>query len=401
MDTKSQLKKIAKIIKLDPEVIKKLEKPDRILKFQIPIKMDNGKIKKFSGYRVQHNNSRGPYKGGIRYHPEVDLEEVKNLAFWMTFKCAVAGIPFGGGKGGVSVDPKKLSKKELERLTRGYTKKLYKFVGPKVDVPAPDVYTNAQTMSWFYDEFSRIAGKPTPACVTGKPIELGGSLGRDKATAQGGEFVLLEAMKKLKINVKEAKVVVQGFGNAGNHIAKLLYQKGCKIIALCDSKGAIYNPQGFDPVKVLKYKEKTGSVDGFPGAKNINEKIIFFPCDIVIPAALSGQFTSENAARVKAKIILELANGPTTPEADEILFKKGIQVIPDILANAGGVTVSYFEWYQNIKNLHWSEAEVDKRLKKIMIKSFDDVYRASKKYKIDLRTAAYIVATERIAKVII
>jgi len=398
MNIHNHLKKIAKIAKIDPKLVKHLEKPDRILKYEIPVKMDNGKINKFHAYRVQHNNARGPYKGGIRYHPEVDLEEVKNLAFWMTFKCAVVGIPFGGGKGGVEVNPKKLSKKELENLTRGYVKKIFKYVGPKKDVPAPDVYTNAEVMSWFYDEYSRLAGKPTPAVVTGKPIELGGSLGRDKATAQGGVFVLLEAMKKLGIKVKDAKIVVQGFGNAGSHMAELLHKKGCKIIALCDSKGAIYNPKGMDPKKVAEFKKNTGSVADFPGAENMKDPIILLPADVVIPAALSEQFTNKNARDVKAKIILELANGPTTQEADEILFKNGVQVIPDILANTGGVTVSYFEWYQNMHNLHWSEAEVDKRLKDIMVKAFNDVYKTSEKYKIDLRTGAYIVAMRKLIK---
>ena len=398
MNPKEQLKKISEIYKIDPKIIDRLSKPDRVIEFEIPVKMDNGKTKKFHGYRVQHNNTHGPYKGGIRYHHEVDLEEVKDLAFWMTFKCSVVGIPFGGGKGGVTVDPKKLSNRELELLTRGYVQKIYKYIGPEVDVPAPDVYTNAETMSWFCDEFSKISNCPSPACVTGKPVELGGSLGRAKATAQGGEFVLTEAMKKFNIKTKDAKIIIQGFGNAGQNIAKLLYKKGCKIVALCDSKGSIYNPQGLNIEKVIEYKEKTGSVKDYPQAENIKEKILFLPCDVLVPAALSGQITKDNANKVQAKIILELANGPTTEEADKILFNKGIQVIPDILANAGGVTVSYFEWYQNMKNIHWSEKEVDARLKKIMTKSFNNVYKSAQKYKVDLRTGAYIVAIKKFEK---
>jgi glutamate dehydrogenase/leucine dehydrogenase len=395
MNIKEHLEKISKIYKIDPKIIKRLSKPDRVIEFEIPVKMDNGKIKKFHGCRVQHNNIHGPYKGGIRYHHQVDLEEVKSLAFWMTFKCSVVGIPFGGGKGGVTVNPKELSLNELELLTRGYVQKIYKHIGPKVDVPAPDVYTNAETMSWFCNEYSKISGSPQPACVTGKPVEAGGSLGRGKATAQGGVFVLTEAMKKFNIKTKGAKVIIQGFGNAGQNIAKLLYKKGCKIIGFCDSKGSIYNPKGLDVEKVIEFKEKTGSVDNYPGAKNIKDKIILLKCDVLIPAALSGQITENNADKIQAKIILELANGPTTEKADKILFKKGIQVVPDILANAGGVTVSYFEWYQNMKNTHWNKKQVDTRLKKIMINSFNDVYKTAQKYNVDLRTGAYIVAIKK------
>jgi glutamate dehydrogenase/leucine dehydrogenase len=398
MDKKTMLEKISCILNLDNNLKKKLLKPDRILERELRIKMDDGKIKKFQSYRVQHNNLLGPYKGGIRYHPEVNLEEVENLAFWMTFKCAVADIPFGGGKGGVTLNPKGMSKIELEKITREYVKKFFKHFGPHIDVPAPDVYTNAEVMSWFYDEFSNLAGKSTPAVVTGKPIELGGSLGRDKATAQGGEFVLLEAMKKLKMSIKGAKIVIQGFGNAGSHIAEMLHDKGAKIVAICDSKGAIYNPRGINPYKLMQHKKETGSVADFPASKNIEEKIIFLPVDVVIPAALSNQITRDNADKIKAKIILELANGPTTQEADKILFNKKIWVIPDILANSGGVTVSYFEWYQNIKNKLWNVQEVDERLKTKMIKAFDNVYEASRKHGTDFRTGAYIVATKRLAK---
>lgn len=398
MDNSTRLKKVAEILRLDAKTINKLSKPDKIHQFEIPVEMDSGKVKKFQGYRVQHNNVRGPYKGGIRYHHEVGLEEVSDLAFWMTFKCAVAGIPFGGGKGGVIVNPKELSESELEKLTRGYVQKLFKHIGPEKDVPAPDVYTTPQIMAWFADEYSKLAGKHTPAVVTGKPLECGGSKGRDKATALGGVYVLEEAIKKLKIKAKGATVVIQGFGNAGSHIAEFLFDKGCKLIAICDSKGSVYNPKGIDPYKLMKHKEKTGSVANYAKAENIKDKIILLDADIVIPAALSGQFTDKNANKVKAKIILELANGPTTPEADGILFKKDVMVIPDILANAGGVTVSYFEWYQNMKDEKWTLAKVNNSLKKVMTKSFDDVYKTSKKHSVDLRTAAYVVATERIVR---
>lgn len=396
MNRENQLSEALTILKINAKSAKILFKPDRILKGSIPVKMDNGRMKKFNAFRVQHNNARGPYKGGIRFHWEVDLEEVKNLAFWMTFKCAVVDIPFGGGKGGVIVNPKELSKRELENLTRSYVKKFHKFFGPKIDVPAPDVYTNPEIMSWFYDEYSKLVGKDTPAVVTGKPVELGGSLGRDTATAKGGFYVIKEAMKKLKM--KKAKAVLEGFGNAGSNMAKLLHEAGIKIIAVADSKGAIENPSGINIPKLIEHKRNKGSVLNFPGAKNTKKDIFTLPCDIIVPAALSERIRLKDADKIKAKMILELANGPTTPEADEILFKRNITIVPDILANAGGVTVSYFEWYQNMKKLRWSAAEVDKKLKVKMIKAFDEVYSTAKKYSVSLRTGAYVVAIKRVLK---
>lgn len=410
MNNKNCLQKIATILNLDSKIIRKLEKPDRILKFNISVKMDSGKVKNFQAYRVQHDNTCGPYKGGIRYHPEVTLEEIKNLAFWMSFKTAVVDIPFGGGKGGVVVNPKQLSDKELEKLTRGYVQKIYQHIGPEIDIPAPDVYTNAQTMAWIYDEYSKLVGKDSPAVVTGKPLKLGGSKGRDVATALGGMYVLLEAMKKLKMTTKKCRVIIQGFGNAGANFAHLVYHKSFKVMGVSDSKTALVDTtnKGFDYHTLQHIKDKNKIIDICKcgkikcACKNhihiSNEKLLERETDILILAALSDQITTKNAKNIKAKIVLELANGPTTPEADEILFKKGIMVIPDILANAGGVTVSYFEWYQNIHQQKWTKSQVSAKLKKIMTKSFDEVYKNSQKYQVDLRTGAYIVATQRIVR---
>ncbi|OGD67104.1 hypothetical protein A3F08_00915 [Candidatus Berkelbacteria bacterium RIFCSPHIGHO2_12_FULL_36_9] len=410
MAKKDQLKKVAEILKLDQKVVKHLEKPDRILDFTFSVKMDSGKIKKFHGYRVQHNNARGPYKGGIRYHPEVDLEEVDNLAFWMTFKCAVVDIPFGGSKGGVIVNPKELSENELERLTRGYVQNIYKYIGPKVDVPAPDVYTNSQTMAWIYDEYSKLVGKDSPAVVTGKPIKLGGSKGREVATALGGMFVLLEAMKKLKMTPKNCRVHIQGFGNAGANFAHLAYHKGFKICGASDSKTALIDKtgKGFD-YHTLEHVKATKKLVDICNCSEIqcncqdhkhmtNDQFLTQEADILVLAALGDQITKKNASKIKAKIVLELANGPVNLKADKILHKNNIMVIPDILANTGGVIVSYFEWYQNIHKEKWSKTEVRTKLKKIMTKAFKEVYKNSKKYKVDLRTGAYIVATKRIVK---
>jgi len=410
MATESPLYKVAEILDLDKKTVKKLETPEYIREFDIPVKMDNGKTKTFHGYRVQHNSARGPYKGGIRYHHEVNLQEVSNLAFWMAFKCAVVGIPFGGGKGGVVVNPKELSEQELENLTRGYVQKIHKYIGPEKDVPAPDVYTNSQTMAWVYDEYSKLVGKDSPAVVTGKPLHLGGSKGRDIATAQGGMFVLEEALKKLKMKIKGTRVIVQGFGNAGATFAHLAYHKGFKVIGVSDSKTALVDisGKGFDYHTLEEIKNTSKVVDickcgkttcGCKDHKHMtNEKLLEQETDILVLAALSDQVNSKNVKNIKAKLILELANGPVSLEADKILFEKNIPVVPDILANAGGVTVSYFEWYQNMHKEKWSKSEVITKLKKIMTRSFDSVYKNSKKYKVDLRTGAYIVATERIVK---
>ncbi len=369
-----------------------LKKEDRIIEFEFPIKMDNGSVKKFKAYRVQYNDSRGPYKGGIRFHPQVDLSEVKALAFWMAIKCAVVGIPYGGAKGGVVVDPKELSLKEIERLSRGYIQKVHQYIGPYKDVPAPDVYTNAQIMAWMLDEYEKINNGHFPAVITGKPVELGGSLGRDYATAQGGVFIL-QSVKK------NGSVVIQGFGNAGYNMARILAEQGYKIIAVSDSSGGIFSEKGLNIEKLAAHKKHTESVQNFDGAKNItNEELLILDTDILILAALENQLTKENAGKVKAKVVLELANGPTTPEADEILFKKNATIVPDVLANAGGVTVSYFEWSQNLAGYYWKENEVNEKLKDIMTKAYKDVKETAEKFKCDYRTASFILAVQRIVK---
>ena len=396
-----QLKKAAKIICLDKNTYEILKQPQLILEVNIPVKMDNGKIKIFKGFRAQHNNIRGPTKGGIRFHPDVTKEEIMALSMWMTWKCAAVNIPYGGAKGGVIVDPRKLSEKELEQLSRSYIKAIKPIIGPNKDIPAPDVYTTPKIMAWMVDEFSRLERTPSPAAITGKPLELGGSYGREFSTAQGGVYVLTEAVKKRKLKPKETTIAIQGYGNAGYFVAKFLHNQGYKVVAVSDSNGAIYSEEGIDPESLLSYKKKKGSVKNFPSTKNItNTKLLELDVDILIPAALENQITKKNASKIKSKIILELANGPTTPNADEILFKNKVLVIPDILANAGGVVVSYFEWMQNLTNCYWREKEVLKKLKKTMIKSFNEIYEIQKKYKTDMRMATYISAVSRVTKAI-
>lgn len=391
-----QLDKAATLMQLNPEVRERLRNPKRELHFTIPVRMDDGSVKVFQGYRVQFDDSRGPNKGGIRFHPDTDIFEVRALSFWMTFKCATVGIPLGGGKGGVTVDPKKLSKRELEKLSRGFIRALRADIGPAKDIPAPDVYTTPEIMAWMMDEYETLHGNHLPGVITGKPLAVGGSAGRGYSTAQGGVYVTLELAKKLKLK-KGATVVIQGFGNAGSYMAKILTSKGYKIVGLSDSRGGIVNPKGLDPVKVEQHKKSTGSVQNFAGAKNVtNEQLLTTECDILVPAALENVITAENAGKIKAKNIVELANGPTTPEADEKLFKKGITVVPDILANAGGVTVSYFEQVQNAYNYYWSEKEVLAKLEPIMVDSFNAVWANKVKYNCDMRTAAYIHAAKRI-----
>jgi glutamate dehydrogenase len=396
---KQQIESAGKKLNLGKGLIEVLKHPERELTVAIPVKMDNGKTKVFTGYRVQHSTARGPAKGGIRYHPQVDIDEVRALATWMSMKTAVVGIPYGGGKGGVICNPKEMSPAEIERLSRGFIRGISPIIGPAKDIPAPDVYTTPQIMGWMMDEYSILEGHFTPGVITGKPLSIGGSKGRGEATARGTMYTVREAAKKLNLKTKGATVVVQGYGNAGSITAKLLHKElGCKIIAVNDSTGGAYNPDGIDPVAILAHKEKTGSVKGFKGTKNIsNEDLLTLKCDILVPAALENQITKENVKNIKAKIVAEAANGPTTPEADEVLFKKGITVIPDILANAGGVTVSYFEWVQNLQNYYWSEEEVNKKLEDVMIESFDAVYKMAKEYKTDLRNGAYMVAINRIA----
>jgi len=391
-----QLDKVAKIKNFGDEFITRLRQPDRDIRISIPVKMDNGQVKMFEGYRVEYNNALGPYKGGIRFHQDTEINEVKALAFWMALKCAVAGIPMGGGKGGITVNPKELSKGELERLSRGWVKRLSDILGPKKDVPAPDVNTTPEIMAWMNDEYQKITGDKTGAMITGKPLDKGGSEGRGTATAQGGFFVF-EALKK-ELNLPEkCKVAIQGFGNAGSYAAFIWNKAGHTVVAVSDSKGGIYNPNGLDIEKLMAHKKSTGSLSGFPESKDItNEQLLETECDLLIPAAFENQITDQNADKIKAKAILELANGPIAPGADEILFKKGVPIVPDILANSGGVTVSYFEWDQNLKGEHWSEKEVFDKLQPMLEDSAKKISDRAKESNTDLRRGAFILALERI-----
>jgi len=397
---RKQIDRAGQKLSLDPGLLQILKHPRRELTVNFPVKMDDGSVKVFTGYRVQYNDARGPYKGGIRYHWNVSIDEVRALACWMTWKCAVMDIPYGGAKGGVICNPKEMSKGELERLTRRYASEISIVIGPEKDIPAPDVYTDSQTMAWIMDTISMHTGYSVPGVVTGKPLAIGGSLGRDEATARGAMYATREACKKLKLNTKGATVAVQGYGNAGYHYARLTHDElGCKIVAVSDSKGGIYSDKGLDPREVAAYKEKTGSVVGFPGTKKItNEELLELGVDILGPCALENVITSENAPRIKAKISAEGANGPTTPEADDILFKKGVLVIPDILANGGGVTVSYFEWVQGLANFFWTKKEVDEKLEGVCVRAFDSVWKLSQEKKIDMRQAAYMVAISRVVE---
>jgi glutamate dehydrogenase (NAD(P)+) len=385
-------------LNLDPGLRRVLREPRRELTVHFPVKMDDGSVQVYTGYRVQHNVGRGPAKGGIRYHQDVTLDEVKALAMWMTWKCAVVGIPFGGGKGGVVVDPKKLSRKEVEALTRRFTTEIEVLIGPERDIPAPDVNTNAQIMAWMMDTYSMHQGFTVPGVVTGKPISLGGSEGRTEATARGTVFTVVEAARHLGIDLRQATVVVQGFGNAGSIAATLMAKEGSRIIAVSDSTGAIHNPQGLDVARVIAWKGEHGTVSGIPGAQEIsNAELLALECDVLIPAALENQITADNAENVHAKIVAEAANGPTTPEADEILHRRGIFIIPDILCNAGGVTVSYFEWVQDLNRDHWSEAIVNEKLHAIMTRSFAETLAMAEKEQVNMRTAAYLLAVDRVA----
>jgi glutamate dehydrogenase (NAD(P)+) len=375
-----------------------LREPRREFTCHFPVHMDDGSVQVFTGYRVQHNLGRGPAKGGIRYHQDVSLDEVKALAMWMTWKCAVVGIPYGGGKGGVIVDPKQLSQKELEGLTRRFFTEIEVLVGPEKDIPAPDVNTNSQIMAWMMDTYSMHAGYTVPGVVTGKPISLGGSEGRNEATARGCVYTIVEAARHLGMDLTNSRVAVQGFGNAGSIAARLISDEGSTVVAVSDSTGGIHNPAGLDIDKVIGWKAEHGTVQGFPGAKDIsNAQVLEVDCDILIPAALENQITSRNAGNIQARLIAEAANGPTTPDADEILFKNGKFLIPDILCNAGGVTVSYFEWVQDLNRDHWSETVVNAKLKEIMVKAFGETLDVARRDQVNMRTAAYLLAVKRVA----
>jgi glutamate dehydrogenase (NAD(P)+) len=395
-----QLDEAAKLIKLDNGMHKILAHPKRVLTVSVPIRMDNGEITVFTGFRSQHNDARGPYKGGIRYHPQVTIDEVKALSMWMTWKCAIAEIPYGGGKGGIICNPKEMSEGELERMTRRYAYAISDIIGPHTDIPAPDVYTGGKEMAWIMDTYSALKGNfVQPELITGKPLAIGGSLGRNEATGRGLSFTVREAAKKLKINLKTATVAVQGFGNAGQFAAQLIEELGAKIIAVSDSQGGVYNKNALQVGSLRKHKEKTGSVVGFSGAKSIsNEDLLETECTILIPAALENQITKKNAGKIGAKIMAEAANGPTTPDADDTLYKNKVLVIPDVLANGGGVTVSYFEWLQNLRREYWSENDVNERLDRNITKAFQDVYDTHEKYGVNMRKASTLLAVNRVVE---
>lgn len=407
----SRLDKAQQYVNIDSETVERLKYPKASLEVSLPIRMDDGSLRIFKGYRVHYNNLRGPTKGGIRFHPLVCLQEVTNLAFWMTIKCAIMGVPFGGGKGGVSVDTKTLSKMELERLSRSYIQRIADFIGPEIDIPAPDMYTNPMIMGWMMDEYSTIVRQYSPAVITGKPIPLGGSQGRDEATARGAYYVIKELENQKKWQPKEIRVAVQGFGNAGQHIAKQLYDDGYKVVAVSDSKGGVYQADGLNIPAVIEAKNKLRDDEAAYGKAQLcelvdasacitNEALLELDVDMLIPAALEDQITKDNADKIQATVIVEAANGPTTPEADEILQKKGVLVVPDIFANAGGVTVSYYEWVQNKTGMYWSIEKVRKMLQENMITEFKHISQIMKKHDTDMRTAAYIHALNRHAEAV-
>ncbi|HET9095710.1 MAG TPA: Glu/Leu/Phe/Val dehydrogenase [Candidatus Baltobacteraceae bacterium] len=394
-----QLDDVARLIGLNESIHGYLREPKRVLEVSVPVRMDTGVYRMYKGFRVQHNLSRGPSKGGIRFHPGVSLDEVKALAMWMTWKCSLVNIPFGGAKGGVICDPKSMSMQELENLTRRFTSEISIIIGPEKDIPAPDVYTTPQVMAWIMDTYSMQKGYSVPGVVTGKPIAIGGSLGRDKATARGCLFVVDEAMHAKGIPVDGARVAIQGFGNAGMHAADLMQKAGYTIVAVSDSRGGVANPKGLDIAGVIAHKSETGSVVGFTGGERItNKEVLEYDCEVLVPAALEKVITRENAPKIRAKIVAEAANGPTLPEADKILFERGIMVLPDILANAGGVSVSYFEWVQDLQENFWEEDEINQRLKRNMTRAFKDTYGQSERLGLDMRRGAYVVAVSRVAE---
>lgn len=394
-----QFELAAEKLNLSEDMREILRQPKRELSVNFPVRLDSGRIKTFTGYRVQHNVNRGPAKGGIRYSPDVTLDEVRALAMWMTWKCAVVGIPYGGAKGGVICDPKHMTPAELERMTRRYTTEISGIIGPHSDIPAPDVNTNSQVMAWMMDTYSMHAGFSVPAVVTGKPLSIGGSEGRNDATATGVLFVTRQAAKRIGMPLKGAKVSIQGYGNAGSVAARLFHNEGAKIVAVSDTQGGIYNESGLDPSAVLRHKQESGTVVGFPQAQQVRvQDVLELPCDILIPAATEGVITVKNAERVQARIVAEAANGPTTPEADLILFKRNCLVIPDILANAGGVTVSYFEWVQDLQSFFWGVEEIVQKLEIIMNRAFTSVAEKADQHSCDLRLAANMLAISRVAE---
>ena len=394
-----QLDHVAGILKLDDGIHAILQKPKRELTVNFPVQIEGNGTRMFTGYRVQHNTSRGPAKGGLRFHPETDLDEVRALAMWMTWKCAIVNIPFGGAKGGVVCDPKTLTRSELEDLTRRYTTEISIIIGPDSDIPAPDVGTNGQIMAWLMDTYSMHAGHTVPAVVTGKPVSIGGSEGRIDATGLGVVLVTEEAFKKRGWSMEGATIAIQGFGNVGSAAARIFHKHGAKVIAVSDVSGGITSSRGLDIPALVTYVARTGSVASFPGTEFVsNTDILALECDVLVPAALQGQITGANAGEVRARMVVEGANGPTTPDADAILGSRGILLIPDVLANAGGVTVSYFEWVQDIQSFFWSESQVNARLARIMRRAFAEVWAASETHRVDLRTAAYLVGVARVAE---
>ncbi|MDQ7799976.1 MAG: Glu/Leu/Phe/Val dehydrogenase [Armatimonadota bacterium] len=393
-----QFHRAARYVPLKRGIREFLAYPKRELTVNFPVKMDDGSVRIFTGYRVHHSTVLGPTKGGIRYHPSVTLNEVRALAMWMTWKCAIAGLPYGGAKGGVVCDPKQLSPGELERLTRRYATEISVLMGPESDIPAPDVGTNPQVMAWIMDTYSMHRGYSVPAVVTGKPVSVGGSVGREEATGLGCALVAREAARTLGFSLEGARVAVQGFGNVGSVAALTLHRMGAVVVAVSDSGGGVHDPRGLDPQALLQHKRATGTVADFPQAARISGKeLLELPCDILVPAALEGQITAENADRVQAKLVIEGANGPTTPEADDRLQRRGVLVVPDIVANSGGVIVSYFEWVQDLQAFFWTEEEVRERLERLLVRSFRDVWRTAQERGVDLRTAALVRAIERVS----
>ncbi|MCG7339273.1 Glu/Leu/Phe/Val dehydrogenase [Staphylococcus sp. ACRSN] len=392
--TKAALHKLG----FDEGMYELIKEPLRFLEVRIPIRMDDGTMKTFTGYRAQHNDAVGPTKGGIRFHPDVNKDEVKALSMWMTLKCGITNLPYGGGKGGIICDPRQMSQQELERLSRGYVRAVSQFVGPSSDIPAPDVYTNPQIMSWMMDEYSKINRSNAFAFITGKPLALGGSLGRNRATALGAVITIEEATKRKNINIADSRVAIQGFGNAGSFIAKILHEMGAKIVAISESYGALYDPEGLDIEHLLELKEQHGRVTHLFDDVILNSDLLELDCDILVPAALSNQITVENAPNIKANIIAEAANGPTTQEATAILNQRGVLIIPDVLASAGGVTVSYFEWVQNKQGYYWSEEEVESKLREKMVEAFNTIYDLAEDRKMDMRLAAYVLGIKRTAE---